>query len=852
VISLPIDPRLPDIAAALCRGNLVLEAPPGAGKTTRVPPALLDRVDGEIVIAQPRRLAARLAARRVAEERGEKLGQTVGYEVRFERAVGPETRLRFVTEGVLLQRMLRDPLLDGVSVVLLDEFHERHVEGDFALALLRRLQRGTRPDLRVGVMSATLDAAPVAAYLGECPRIRAEGKPFDLSVEYLEQPDRRPLSAQVASAMHRLLRSGLDGDVLVFLPGAAEIRRARESCDELARERDLLILPLYGDLPPAEQDRAVRPAERRKLILSTNVAETSVTIDGVAAVIDSGLANRASHSPWTGLPLLQTGRVSRASAAQRAGRAGRTRAGRCLRLYTRHDHDTRPEQDLPEILRQDLARTTLHLHAIGVGESGALEWLDAPPEAALGAARALVDALGAVAADGGLTAIGERLLRLPVHPRLGRVVAEGERRGVAAEAAVIAALASERNLRVRGDARARSNQTTGSSDLLDLLELFESARRAGFAAHALRGMGVNPGAARAVDRARKQLSRLCKGRGASSARVTGEEERETALRIALLSGFPDRVARRRGPTSSELLLCTGGSVILSEASCVREAELMVVVDAEERKSGGRAGRTMARLASAIEVDWLLDLFPEALDDATELVWDGEAKRVVRVSRLAYRQLVLEESRRSPGVGEEEEAARMLAEAAQKEPGELRCFRDADAVARWRDRAAFVAGVMPEAEVLSGPGISAAILDACRGRASFAELRQVVLLDYVKASIGHEAQRLIDQAAPDRVRLRSGRRVKVTYETDQSPWIASRLQDFFGMTETPTVAAGRVPLVLHLLAPNQRAVQVTTDLAGFWQRHYPTLRKQLERRYPKHAWPDDPTVPQPGMRRRRRR
>ncbi len=849
--SLPIDSHISDIAAALQKGCLVLEAPPGAGKTTRVPPALLERFSGEIVVTQPRRLAARLAARRVASERGESIGESVGYEVRFERAIGPSTRLRFVTEGVLLQQMLRDPELSGVSVVLLDEFHERHVEADFALALLRRLRASTRPDLCLGVMSATLDAAPVVDYLGGCDHIRVEGRVFDLAIDHLEYPDRRPLSAQVTSALHRLLHAGLDGDVLVFLPGAAEIRRARESLAELERERDLLVLPLYGDLPPAEQDRAVGPADRRKVILSTNVAETSVTIDGIVAVVDSGLVHRASHSPWTGLPHLETRPVSQASATQRAGRAGRTRAGRCLRLYTRHDHDTRPAHDTPEIARQDLSRAVLHLHGLGIRDPAELEWLEAPPEAAVAAARSLVSDLGAVTAAGSITALGKRLLRLPVHPRLGRVIEEGDARGVGVEAATVAALIGERRLRAVGGGNAAAGTTSGSSDLVDLFDRFEDARRARFDSHALRSMGINPGAARAVNRARRQLERLLSREGGRPARPESEEERERRLRLALLCGFPDRVARRRAERSSELLLSGGGTALLADESCVREAELMVVVDAEQRSTAGRSGRTLARLASAIEGEWLLELFPEGLRDESDLEWDAGAQRVVSISRLYYKDLVLDESRQPPGSRLEGPAARLLAEAAERDAGAARHFRDREAVGRFCERVAFVAETLPDVGVapFSEEDIGAAVLDACQGRASFSELRSVRLLDYLRARLQPEKLRQIERAAPERIVLRGGRKVKVSYETDKPPWIASRLQDFFGMTETPTVGSGRVPLVIHLLAPNQRPVQVTTDLAGFWQRHYPGLRKQLERRYPKHAWPDDPTVLQPGMRRR---
>ncbi|HYX92226.1 MAG TPA: helicase-related protein, partial [Myxococcaceae bacterium] len=400
-LPLPIDALLPEIVSALSASRaLVLEAPPGAGKTTRVPRALLEAGIGdgkEILVLQPRRLPTRLAAQRVAEEMGEPLGERVGYQMRFEDVSGPRTRLRFVTEGVLGRRLLSDPELRGVGVVVLDEFHERHLASDVSLAMLKRLRETSRPDLRIAVMSATLEADPIAEYLGGCPILRSEGRRFHVEIEHLPQVDERPLEQQVLAALKRLVAGGLDGHVLVFLPGAAEIRRSREAVEELAQRHGLDVHALHGDLPAAEQDRAVRPSRARKLILSTNVAETSVTIEGVAAVIDSGLARLASHSPWSGLPALRVARVSKASAIQRAGRAGRTREGACLRLYTRHDFETRPEHETPEIRRLDLAETVLALRASGVDDLERFPFFEPPPVAALAAADQLLERLGALA-----------------------------------------------------------------------------------------------------------------------------------------------------------------------------------------------------------------------------------------------------------------------------------------------------------------------------------------------------------------------------------------------------------------------------------------------------------------------
>src|ERR1700722_3398702 len=508
---LPIDPLLPEIVASLReRPTLVLEAPPGAGKTTRVPRALYDAgmaAPGEIVVLEPRRLAARMAARRVADELGEKVGGVVGYQVRFEDVSSARTRIRFVTEGVLGRKLIASPDLAGVSVVVLDEFHERHLQGDVALALVERLRRTRRPDLRVIAMSATLATAPLAAHLG-APVLRSEGKLFDVAIEHLPSPDDRPLASQVASAVRKLVLEGLDGDVLVFLPGASEIRKARETCEKIAAEADLALVPLHGDLSPDEQDTAVRPGSRRKVILSTNVAESSITIEGVVAVVDAGLARVASQAPWSGLPRLRVEKVSRASAVQRAGRAGRTRPGRCLRLYTRADFEMRPGHDAPEIRRLDLAQTELELASLGAVD---IPWLEAPPEGHVRAARELLRRLAAMDGVGQVTETGRAMLRFALHPRTARVVVEGERRGVADDACVTAAILSEGDIRASSRARfgdARGQDTaTEPSDLEALLGLYREAEDSRFSGGALRAAGLDAGATHAVARAAKQLER---------------------------------------------------------------------------------------------------------------------------------------------------------------------------------------------------------------------------------------------------------------------------------------------------------------------------------------------------------
>jgi ATP-dependent RNA helicase HrpB len=792
--SLPIDAVLPELLETL-RTNpaLVLEAPPGAGKTTRVPPALLDAVEGEVVVLEPRRIAARTSARRVASELADP--ELVGWQVRFEQSGTPRTRLWYVTEGILARRILADPRLPGVGALVLDEFHERHLPGDLALALAQRLL----PRIKLVVMSATLEAIPLARHLA-APVIRSEGRRFPVEIEHAEKADSRRLSDQVAAAVRRLTAPGTAGDVLVFLPGAAEIRQAGEACADLARHRDLLVVPLHGDLPSKDQDRALLPAQKRKVILSTNVAETSVTVPGVSAVVDSGLARIAAHSPWSGLGSLTVAKISRASAAQRAGRAGRLGPGRAIRLYTRHDHDSRPEHHAPEIERLDLAALVLELRAAGI-DPASLPWLDPPPEGALQPAVALLKRIGALDAQGEISAIGRDCARLPLHPRLSRLVVETAHRGYRAAGCAAAAFLSDR------DRRGSDPAPTGPSDVLDLLDRRPTA---------------------SVEQAKAQLLRMAPPDGPR----TGT--RDEAVLISVLAGFPDRVARRRG---AEVLLASGGAAQLAPESAVREAELLVAVDAEERRTAGRA-RVVVRIASAIEAEWLLDLHADALREETSLVWEPLRERVEAASRLTYDKLLLEESRRLPREEELVAAARILLEHAEGIP-------DPEELARLKARIALVAAHCPESgiEPLEDARLRAALENAARGASSLRELRE---RDLIPALIPEG----LDRLAPEHVALPGGRRLRIEYVAGQPPAVRSRLQDFFGLSRGPAICQGRLPLTLHLLAPSGRVQQVTQDLEGFWERHYPAIRRELMRKYPKHAWPENgATAAPPSVNRR---
>ncbi len=850
---LPIDDVLPELERALRSARaVVLEAPPGAGKTTRVPWAVYEWLgDTEVLVAEPRRLAARMAARRVSDERQEQLGERVGYSVRFEEVGSARTRVRYATEGIVLRRLVADPTLRGVGAVVLDEFHERHLATDLLLVLLARLTRTTRPDLKLLVMSATLDAEPVARYLGDCPRVRSEGRMFPVEIEFLAKPDDRPLEKQIVSAVRQAVAASPEGDVLVFLPGAGEIRKAKTALEPLAHEAQLLVLPLHGDLPIAEQARAVEPAKQRKVVLATNVAESSVTVDGVTTVVDSGLARVAGFSPWSGLPTLALEPVSRASTTQRAGRAGRTRPGRVLRLYTKGDHEARRAHDTPEIVRSDLAEAFLLLHGAGISEPESVQFLDEPPRARVDNARQLLTLLGALEPTGGLSPIGKRLLRFPVSPRLGRLLVEGERRGISKQAALAAALLGERDIVLGtragfGADRGAAFGARGPSDVLERMERFQEAEDARFEAHRLRSFGLDARAVDSVRRAERQLARLLRdeieGPGSMEA-----VERE--LQRCLLRAFPDRVARRRRRGERELTLASGGVARLSEQSVAVDPEFLLALDVEEQR-GATSNNTTVRLASAIEPDWLLEDFPDAVVLTDELEWNAHAERVDRVEKMAFGAVVFDEARGAAPPSAQ--ASAVLAAAARR--GDSLSFAKSDEVSSLTLRLRLLRDHFPELGFpeLNDDSIDATLSLICAGIISFSELAAVDVRSALLAGLDAPQRRALDNETPERVRLPGGRMVDVHYEADRPPWIESRLQDFFGMPEGPRLCRGKVPLTLHLLAPNHRAVQVTTDLSGFWERHYPAVRRELMRRYPRHPWPEDgrsATPPEPKPPRR---
>jgi ATP-dependent helicase HrpB len=830
---LPIDAVLPQVIAALHeRSSLVLRAPTGAGKTTRVPPALLEVVPGRILVLEPRRLAARAAARRMSQERGSQLGDLIGYHVRFDRQCGPRTRILAVTPGILLRMLHDDPYLERTGAVVFDEFHERGLESDLALGIVRLVQQTVRPELRIVIMSATLEGERVAEYLGGCPVIASEGRLHPVEVVY--EPPGRDESCAVAVA--RAVEWTLDrtpGDMLAFLPGLYEIRQAARQLEGVAGRRDLAVLPLHGDLPPEQQDAALLPQPRRKVVLATNVAETSVTVEGVTGVVDGGLARVLMMDAGLGLDRLRLVPISKASADQRAGRAGRTAPGICVRLWSELSHRSRPEQTEPEIRRVDLAGAVLHLLALGEADVTRFPWLEPPPDAIVTQALTLLQRLGAIE-DGNITTLGRVLARLPVHPRLGRMLVEGHRLGELERTALGAALLTERDPFVR-DLESRGQRHETASDVLDrveALEEFESSGRSEFPLGTLHRQ-----VARFLLHSRDQLLRESRQALRS---MPVQDEDEGVLR-ALLAAFPDRLARRREVGGRTGIMVGRRGVRLGPSSGVTAAELFVCVDADAGEK-----ETLVRMASAVRRDWLP---AEKLSSRIEAVFDAQTERVVARKSLRFEDLLIEET--PAALPAPEETSRVLAEAARATLE--RVLPEVGSPARqYLIRVRCLRVWMPE---LGLPALDEAELRellswVCQGRKSFAEVR-TGWLEQLQGKLTHPQLQALEREAPERFEVPSGSRLALVYEEGRPPVLAVRIQELFGLTDTPRVAGGRVKVLLHLLAPNFRPQQVTDDLASFWASTYPQVRKELRARYPRHAWPEDPLSSAPERHPRRR-
>jgi len=834
---LPIDAVLPDIVGALgTAGAVVLRAPTGAGKTTRVPPAVLDAGlagTGKVVVLQPRRLAARACARRMAYERDGRVGDEVGYQVRFDRAIGPHTRILVVTEGILLRMLQDDPFLESVAVVVFDEFHERSLNSDLALAMVRRVQETVRPELKLVLMSATLAPEPIAAYLGGAPVVESQGRLHPVEISYLEDVENHSIADRAAEGVRQILgRTG--GDVLVFLPGVGEIRQTAQRLEPLAAAQNLAVMPLYGDLPAEKQDEVLAPIDRRKIVLATNVAETSITIEGITGVVDTGVARSLVFDPHVGMDRLQLVRISQAAADQRAGRAGRTQPGVCLRLWPERTHRHRPTHEEPEIRRLDLAGPVLQLRTWGETDLNTFPWFEPPALAAIEQAETLLRRLDALDVQGNVTALGQAIARLPVSPRLGRMLLEGRRLGQPEAVALAASLLSERDpftqLR-EGAAGRRPARASSVSDVLDRVAAIEQFEQSGRLETSLGP--INRSAARFVLHVRDQLLReLRQDQGAAATGQAPSEQitADEAVLRALLAAFPDRLTRRSSPGSRFGRMVGGRGVRQAENSAVRDAPLFLAVDVDR----GTA-ESLVWQASAVERSWLP---AEHLSLRTEVEFDPSTSRVNARRRVYWEDLLLEET--PAALPENETVARVLADAAAQALDQVFPWDD-PVTAQYVHRVRCLAQWMPELELpaLDEPGLRALLPVVALGCRSFDELRKAAWLSAIQGLLTHEQRQAIEREAPERFQVPSGSQIKLHYESGKAPVLAVRIQEIFGLWETPRVARGRVAVLLHLLAPNMRPEQVTDDLASFWKTTYHQVRKDLRRRYPKHAWPEDP-------------
>ncbi|HUZ75198.1 MAG TPA: ATP-dependent helicase HrpB [Stellaceae bacterium] len=829
---LPIGAALPEVLAALDAGGAaVLEAPPGAGKTTLVPLALGDARwlgGGRILMLEPRRLAARAAAARMAAMLGEAVGETVGYRTRLDSRVGPRTRIEVLTEGILLRVIADDPALEGTGLVIFDEFHERSLDADLGLALTLDLRRHLRADLRILVMSATLDGVAVARLLGDAPVVASAGRSYDVAVRHLARPAPDRIETAVADCVRRALADD-SGGILVFLPGGREIRRVERilRADGLAAE--VILAPLYGDLPQAAQDAAIHPAPpgRRKIVLATSIAETSLTIDGIGVVIDGGLMRVPRFHPSSGMTRLETVRVSQASAEQRRGRAGRLGPGVCYRLWPAAEQAQLAPFNTPEIRAADLAPLALMLAQWGERDPAALSWLDPPPAAAFAEARALLARLDALDDAGGLTAHGRAMAALGLSPRLAHMVLRGKAWGMGALACAIAALLSERDL-------ARSMPGASDADLRLRVECLDRATQ-----HALPpGLAIDRGA---LDRARRTAALFARQiglRGAASG-APGETGR------LLAQAYPDRIAQRRSGGNGQFRLANGSGAFVPPADPLAHEEFLAVADLDGDRRNARIFLAAPLSRAAIASD-----FAAVIETADTIAWDAREEAVLARRQRRLGTIVLDDAALADAPAERI-AAGLIDGIRSLGLGVLPWQGEAE---RLRQRILFLrrfegaAGAWPD---LSDQALLATLADwlgpSLAGLTRRAQLRGLDLAGALGTLLDPAQRRALERLAPTHVAVPSGSRIAIDYGAGEVPVLAVRLQEMFGANETPTVAGGRVPLVLHLLSPAGRPLQVTRDLGAFWDNSYPEVRRSMRGRYPRHPWPENPREAAPTAR-----
>lgn len=838
---LPIEAlRQPLVEACATTRRLILRAPTGSGKSTQVPQMLVDLnlVHGQVVILQPRRIAARLLAARIASERGVRLGGEVGYQIRFDRVESAETRIKFVTEALLLRQMASDPELRGVGAVVFDEFHERNLHADVALALARRLQETHRPDLLLVAMSATLDTESLARWFTGAVTLAADGRTYPVVTEYLPggRAAGRPIWEPAAEQVRRILQEESEGDILVFMPGAYEITRTLGAVRALPEARGVDCLPLHGELPPEEQDRAVRPSPGRKVIVATNVAETSLTIPGVRAVVDSGLARIARFDPLRGIDTLLVEPISQASAEQRTGRAGRTGPGRCVRLWSKTEHESRAPRETPEIRRVDLCETLLLLRASGWGDAADFPWFESPEPRSLDRARTTLTDLGALGPDGSLTELGRRMAAFPAHPRHARMLLAAAELGCVSEVARIAGLAQGRDILLRNvDASTEAARDEVAcppgSDLLLRLALLDRAAALRFDTDACDNLGIHAQGALQADRAARQFLRIAQGQGLS---VNTAPADPAAVRRCLLVGFSDRLAVRLDAGTLRCGVVHGRRGELRRETCVREARLLVAAEMEEVQVRGEV-TTFLSLATAVEEAWLRELFPADFTEVSVVRYDATQRRVVTRSERRFRDLVLEAVERDDAPSDA--ASRLLAN--EVIAGRLELERWDSQVDAWIRRLNFAARHCPELGIppLDEAGRRLIIEELCAGATAYRDIRDKPVIPVVRGWLTHEQGMALESYCPERITLpRKKHPAKIEYTDDGEAEIEATVQELYDFPGSKLrVCQGKVPLVVCIQSPARRTQQRTRDLDAFWKGSYELVKKELRGRYPKHEW-----------------
>ena len=838
---LPIFELEPQIVESLrSHSRLILQAPTGSGKSTQVPQILLDHgllADGQVVILQPRRLAARLLASRVATERSSRLGEEVGYQIRFENVTSSRTRIRFVTEGILLRQLIQDPQLRGVSAILFDEFHERHLYGDITLARALSLQESARPDLKLAVMSATLDAGVLEKYLAPCRLLTSAGRTFPVEIEYLPKPvasDGYPIWDLAADELQRLAPQ-TEGDVLIFMPGKYEIGRTISAIRASRASDRFVVLPLHGELSPGEQDAALAHYEKRRAIVATNVAETSLTIDGVRVVIDTGLARIARFDPRRGINTLLVEKISRASADQRAGRAGRTAPGRCLRLWTEREHIDRTAQELPEVKRLDLAEVVLTLKASGVDDVAGFHWLEPPELQALTRAEQLLVDLGAISSQD-ITPLGRRMLAFPVHPRYARMLLAAHDYRCIPAIALIAALTQGRPLLRRLDGKQvredRDDILGGEteSDFFVLMRAFRYAENSRFDGQRCARLGINAGAAREAAQLAEQFLAIARDENLD---VQAGETKPGAIPRCVLAGFPDQVAVRFDAGTLRCALVHGRRGVLARESAVHAARLLVASEIREIESSDKERQVLLTLATKIEEEWLRELFPESFREESRLEWEPGLRRVAGRRVTLFHDLVLRSEEFAPA--DDPETAALLAREVLAGTCPLKHWDNA--VEQWIARVNFVAAEFPEFGLAAIDESAKRLLleQMCQGAASYKEIKDRAVWPIVKSWLNSGQHQALDDFAPERIKLAGGRAAKIIYANGAPPTIAARIQDLYDTPRGLALGRGQVPVRIQVLAPNHRPIQITNDLETFWREGYPKIKKELQRKYPKHVW-----------------